>query len=99
MRLRFSILATIVAGTYAFIAGALAIAEMTGNCMGWCMALATYPEFFLLGVLPTAFFYSPIWQGFLIFVFALGVIGVNALILYVIFGGVKWWPDKRRPDA
>ncbi|MGZ5080314.1 MAG: hypothetical protein ACXWHZ_12765 [Usitatibacter sp.] len=93
MRLRFSILATIVAATYALVAGALAISE-AGDCMGWCMALATFPEVFLLGALPTEFFYSPIWTGFLMQVFALGVISANAFILYVIFGGLKWWPDN-----
>lgn len=93
MHLRFSILATVVAATYAIAAGGLAIAE-SGDCMGWCMGLATFPEVFLLGALPTEFFYAPLWTGFLVHVFAFGVIGLNAFILYVIFGGVKWWPDN-----
>lgn len=91
MRLGFSILATIVAGTYVLLAGGLASYESTGNgCMGWCFGVATFPEFVLLGLLPTEFFYSPLWDS-LRLVFVMAVIGVNAFILYVIFGGVKWW--------
>jgi hypothetical protein len=91
MRLGFSIVATIVAGTYALLAGVLASYETTGNgCMGWCFGFATLPEYFLLAALPTEFFYSPLWDR-LMWAFTIGVIGVNAFILYVIFGGVKWW--------
>jgi len=91
MAMGFSIPATIVAGTYALLAGGLASYESTGaGCMGWCLGLATFPEVFLLGLFPTEFFYSPLWVRFM-FVFPIAVIGVNAFILYVIFGGVKWW--------
>jgi hypothetical protein len=92
MRLRFSIVGSIVAGAYA--AGALFIAsrEASGSgCMGWCLGLATFPEFFLLAMLPTGFFYSEAWNHFWLWIFAFGSIGLNAFILYVIFGGVAWW--------
>ncbi|MCI4431565.1 MAG: hypothetical protein JHC40_20650 [Burkholderiales bacterium] len=95
MRLRFSMLAASVAGTYALLAGSLALAESIGHgCMGWCFAVATLPEWAVLGALPTEFFYSPLWEHLLVFVFAIGAICLNAFIVYVIFAGVKWGSDE-----
>jgi hypothetical protein len=92
MRLRFSIVGTIVAGAYVVGACLLAAREMRGDgCMGWCFGLATFPEFLVLFAFPAAFFYSPAWQHFFVWVFGIGAIGLNAFIVYVIFGGVAWW--------
>ena len=92
MKLRFSIAGTVAAGAYAAEALFMAMQESRGQgCMGWCMGVATFPEFLLLGLLPTSFFYTEAWNHFLIWVYLLGSVGLNAFILYVIFGGVAWW--------
>ena len=91
---RLTIVGSCVAGLYA--AGALFVAmqETHGNgCMGWCFGLATFPEFVVLGALPTPFFYSDAWTHFGMWAFGLGSIALNAFVLYVIFGGIAWWRD------
>jgi hypothetical protein len=91
MRLRFFVPAAAVAGLYAIAAGWLASREAVGNgCMGWCFGVATFPEFFALMVFPTNFFYSSAWQS-LIWVYGIVSIGLNAFVLYVLFGGIPWW--------
>lgn len=96
--MRFSIIGTIAASAYAAGACLLAAGEFKGHgCMGWCFGLATFPEFLLLFVLPTEFFYSPAWQHFFVWVFGIGVIGLHAFILYVVFGGVAWWRGLQSP--
>ena len=80
-RLRFSIVGTLVAKAIGASAG---VDEVRAG-------LATMPDFLLLWVFPTSFFYTPAWNNVLIGVFTLGVIGFHALVLYVIFGGVAWW--------
>ena len=92
MKLRFHAPAAIVAGGYAAGAVLLATGEMRrGGCDGVCLALATLPEFLLLFLLPNEWGYARWWQDFLVWIFAPASIGLNAFILYVVFGGVAWW--------
>src|SRR5438477_3794224 len=92
MPLRWSIFGAIVGGAYVLSAAFLVSSEIHGNgCMGWCFALATFPEFFLLQALPTSYFYTSGWEHSIVWVFGAGAIGFNALILYALFGGLAWW--------
>lgn len=97
MLLRRSTLGAIVAGAYILGSAFLITREMHGDgCMGWCYGLATFPEFLVLGAVQTEYFYSSTWQSFVIWLFAGGTIGFNALILYAIFGGAAWWGSAPR---
>ena len=76
MPLRWSIFGAIVGGAYVLSAAFLVSSEIHGNgCMGWCFALATFPEFFLLQALPTSYFYTSGWEHSIVWVFGAGAIG------------------------